>query len=153
MSQPPSTSAPLTFAVWLRQQHPEIPLAGADAVLRLSDDGATVPFIARYRKEQTGNLDEVAIRNVVAAKERWDEIGKRQAYIVGEIERQGKLTDELRATILATYDLTALEGIYLPYKQKGTTRAAIAREAGREPLAAWLWDCGHGALEAGAETP
>ena len=73
-----------------------------------------MPFIARYRKEQTGNLDEVAIRQVIDAKERWDEILKRQAFIVEEIERQGKLTPELKEQLLATFDLDALEDLYLP---------------------------------------
>ena len=62
----------MTFPLWLREQHPQIPDAGARAVLALAEGGATVPFIARYRKEQTGNLDEVAIRQVIDAKERWD---------------------------------------------------------------------------------
>src|SRR5215510_12864188 len=107
-----------TFASWLAHQHPGIPAAGAQAVLRLSEEGATVPFIARYRKEQTGNLDEVAIRQVVEAKESWDEIVKRQAFIVSVIDEQGKLTPELRETILSTFDLARLEDIYLPFKQK-----------------------------------
>jgi uncharacterized protein len=122
-------------------------------VLRLASDGATVPFIARYRKEQTGNLDEVAIRQVVAAKERWDEIGKRQAFVVAEIERQGKLTPELREAILTTFDPAALEDLYLPYKQKRKTKATIAREAGLEPLAEWLWAAGHAEIDAAGVTP
>ena len=89
----------LTFADWLLRQHPAIPLAGAQAVLALAEGGATVPFIARYRKEQTGNLDEVAIRQVIEAKERWETILKRQAFIVEEIGRQGKLTPELEARV------------------------------------------------------
>ncbi|HET6284389.1 MAG TPA: Tex family protein [Polyangia bacterium] len=144
---------PLTFPVWFRQQHPKIPLSGAEATLRLADDGATVPFIARYRKEQTGNLDEVAIQQVIAAKENWDAIIKRQAFIVGEIDHQGKLLPELKEKILTTFDLTALEDIYLPYKQKRKTKAALAREAGLEPLAAWLWDAGHGQVNAAGVTP
>src|SRR6478736_957214 len=95
-----------TFPVWLAEQHPQIPRAGAQAILALAEGGATVPFIARYRKEQTGNLDEVAIRNVLEAKERWDELAKRQAFIVEEIARQGKLTPELEALVRGTFDLT-----------------------------------------------
>ena len=87
----------LTFSSWFAAQQPKIPLAGAQAILALAEGGATVPFIARYRKEQTGNLDEVAIRHVLDAKERWDAIIKRQAFIVEEIARQGKLTPELEA--------------------------------------------------------
>ncbi len=144
----------VTFESWLAAAHAQIPVAGMAAVLRLADEGATVPFIARYRKEQTGALDEVAIRAVIDGKETWDSIVKRQAFILGEIERQGKLTDELRARIQGSYDLTALEDLYLPYKQKRKTKAVIAREAGLEPLANWLWDCGHGlATPAPGETP
>jgi uncharacterized protein len=123
-------------------------------VLRLSDGGATVPFIARYRKEETGQLDEVAIRHVIDGKETWDEIIKRQAFIVGEIDSQGKLTPALKEQLLSTFDLTRLEDLYLPYKQKRKTKATIAREAGLEPLAVWIWDCGHGDLQpAAGETP
>jgi protein Tex len=142
----------LTFPLWLAQQHPKIPQTGAHAVLALAEGGATVPFIARYRKEQTGNLDEVAIRQVLDTKERWDDLVKRQAFIVEEIGRQGKLTPELEARIRATFDSVALEDIYLPYKQKRKTKAEAAREAGLAPLAEWLWACGHGADAAG-ETP
>ena len=146
--------AQVTFESWLVAAHPEIPVQGIAAVLRLAEEGATVPFIARYRKEQTGALDEVAIRAIIDGKETWDAILKRQTFIVSEIERQGKLTDELRSKLLATYDLTALEDLYLPYKQKRKTKAVIAREAGLEPLANWLWDCGHGlATPAAGETP
>ncbi|HXI58044.1 MAG TPA: Tex family protein [Polyangia bacterium] len=144
----------MNFSSWFSSRHPQIPIASADAVLRLADGGATVPFLARYRKEETGNLDEVAIRQVLEAKESWDEIVKRQAFIVEEIERQQKLTPELKAQILGTFDLALLEDLYLPYKQKRKTKAAIAREAGLEPLAQWLWDCGHGVVQPEAgQTP
>jgi protein Tex len=142
----------LTFPLWLAQQHPHIPPAGAQAVLALAEGGATVPFIARYRKEQTGNLDEVAIRQVLDTKERWDDLCKRQAFIVEEIGRQGKLTPELEARVRGTFDPVALEDLYLPYKQKRKTKAEAAREAGLAPLAEWLWAGGHGADAAG-ETP
>jgi uncharacterized protein len=71
---------PMIFESWFAARHPQIPIAGATAVLRLAEGGATVPFIARYRKEQTGALDEVAIRAVIDGKESWDDIVKRQAY-------------------------------------------------------------------------
>ncbi|HEY5284113.1 MAG TPA: Tex family protein, partial [Polyangia bacterium] len=146
--------AQVTFESWLATTHPGIPAPGIDAVLRLAEEGSTVPFIARYRKEQTGALDEVAIRAVIDGKETWDSILKRQAFIVEEITRQGKLTDELRAKLQGTYDLAALEDLYLPYKQKRKTKAVIAREAGLEPLADWLWTCGHGQASTGpGETP
>jgi uncharacterized protein len=118
------------------------------AVIKLTEEGSTLPFIARYRKEQTGNLDEVAIQKAIDAKERWDETLKRQAFIVEEIERQGKLTDELKGKILTTFNLDSLEDIYLPYKQKRKTKATMAKEAGLEPFADWIWNCGHG-----TETP
>src|SRR5580765_2573968 len=111
-----------TFPVWLAEQHPQIPRAGAKAILALAEGGATVPFIARYRKEQTGNLDEVAIRQVLESQERWDAIIKRQAFIIGEISRQGKLTLELESRLKATFDETLLEDIYLPYKVKRKTK-------------------------------
>ena len=137
----------MTFETWFQSIHANISVHSADAVLKLTEEGATLPFIARYRKEQTGNLDEVAIQKVIEAKERWDDITKRQTFIVEEIERQGKLTDDLKNKILSTFQLDSLEDIYLPYKQKRKTKATIAKEAGLEPLADWIWNCGHG-LEA-----
>ncbi|HMZ23168.1 MAG TPA: Tex-like N-terminal domain-containing protein, partial [Blastocatellia bacterium] len=137
----------MTFETWFQSIHPEIPFASANAVLTLTEEGGTIPFIARYRKEQTGNLDEVAIQHVIDGKERWDEIIKRQTFIVEEIERQGKLTEELKEKILATFNLDSLEDIYLPYKQKRKTKATVAKEAGLEPLANWIWDVAHGAAK------
>jgi uncharacterized protein len=134
----------MTFEAWFKQNHPEVPTLSALAVLKLAEEGATVPFIARYRKEQTGNLDEVGIQKSIDAKENWDQILKRQAFIVEEIERQKKLTPELKAKIQNTYQLDLLEDLYLPYKQKRKTKATIAKEAGLEPLADWIWNCGHG---------
>ena len=122
--------------------------------MKLEAGGATLPFIARYRKEETGGLDEVGIRHAIEAKESWDEIVKRQAFILEEIDRQKKLTPALDAQIRSTFDLASLEDIYLPYKQKRKTKAVIAREAGLEPLASWLWDAGHGAPnDGGPATP
>jgi protein Tex len=138
----------MTFEIWFQDLHATIPIPSAHAVLKLTEEGGTVPFIARYRKEQTGNLDEVAIQQVIDAKERWDEIIKRQTFIVEEIERQGKLTEELKEKILATFNLDSLEDIYLPYKQKRKTKATVAKEAGLEPLADWIWNIGHGAVQA-----
>ena len=135
----------MTFETWFQSIHADIPVHSANAVLKLTEEGGTIPFIARYRKEQTGNLDEVAIANVIDSKERWDEIIKRQAFIVEEIERQGKLTDELKEKILSAFNLDTLEDLYLPYKQKRKTKATIAKEAGLEPLANWIWDVAHGA--------
>ncbi len=135
----------MTFENWFQSIHTNIPVNSALAVLKLAEEGGTVPFIARYRKEQTGNLDEVGVQQSIEAKERWDEIIKRQTFIVEEIERQGKLTDDLKSKILTTFNLDSLEDIYLPYKQKRKTKATIAKEAGLEPFADWIWNCGHGA--------
>src|SRR5215213_7900954 len=101
----------MTFETWFQSIHTEIPTPSAAAVLRLTEEGGTIPFIARYRKEQTGNLDEVAIQAVIDQKERWDTLIKRQAYVVEEIERQGKMTDELKAKVLSTFDPQLLEDI------------------------------------------
>ena len=139
-----TTPAPSAFDSWFQARHPEIRLEGARAVLELAEGGATVPFIARYRKERTGNLDEVAIRRTLEARERWERVTNRQAIILEAIDRQKKLTPELKERVLATLDLDALEDLYLPYKQKRKTKAVLAREAGIEPLADWIWNCGHG---------
>lgn len=105
------------------------------ATIRLLDDGATIPFISRYRKEATGSLDEVAIRNIQLRNQELQDIIKRKEYILETIEAQGKLTSELKERINTTLDAAVLEDIYLPYKPKRRTRAAIARERGLEPLA------------------
>src|SRR5215831_7805906 len=112
----------LSFDDWFSTRNARIPVASAKAVLALSEGGATLPFIARYRKEQTGNLDEVAIQAVLDAKEAWDALEHRKRFVCEEIERQAKLTPELKARILATYDLDRLEDLYLPYKQKRKTK-------------------------------
>ena len=138
----------MNFENWFQKNHPGITVKSMQAVVTLSGEGATVPFIARYRKEQTGNLDEVAIQAVIDDKESWDKILKRQTFIVEEIEHQKKLNPELKAKILAAFDLAVLEDLYLPYKQKRKTKATIAKEAGLEPLADWIWNVGHG-----TETP
>ncbi|HSQ62893.1 MAG TPA: Tex family protein [Polyangiaceae bacterium] len=141
----------LSFDDWFSSRHGAIPVASAKAVLALSEGGATLPFIARYRKEQTGNLDEVAIQNVLDAKQAWDAIEHRKKFICEEIDQQGKLTPELKEKILATYDLDRLEDLYLPYKLKRKTKAMVAREAGLEPLADWMWRVSH--EEGGGEVP
>jgi protein Tex len=134
----------VTFEAWFHERHPRIPLAGAAAVLDLKKEGGTVPFIARYRKEQTGNLDEVQIQDVLDARERYERIVDRQAFIVATIEKQQKLTPELKERILATFDPRALEDLYLPFKVKKKSRAEKAREAGLQAFADWVWNCGHG---------
>ena len=105
------------------------------AAVALLDEGSTVPFIARYRKEVTGNLDDTHLRSLEERLLYLRELEERRAVILASIEEQGKLTDELRAAIEAAATKQTLEDIYLPYKPKRRTRAQIAREAGLEPLA------------------
>lgn len=103
--------------------------------VELLDEGATMPFIARYRKERTGSLDEVQIGDIKDELARLKELDKRRGSIIEAIEKQDKLTDELRAKLNACTQLNQLEDIYLPYKLKRKTRAVKAREKGLEPLA------------------
>lgn len=105
------------------------------ATVRLLSDGATIPFISRYRKEMTGSLDEVEIRKIQLRFDELTEILKRKQYILETIEQQEKLTPELRAKIEETLDASVLEDLYMPYKPKRRTRASIAKERGLEPLA------------------
>ena len=105
------------------------------AAVALLDEGATVPFIARYRKEVTGNLDDTQLRNLEERLLYLRELEERRAVILASIEEQGKLTDELRGVVEAAATKQTLEDIYLPYKPKRRTRAQVAREAGLEPLA------------------
>src|ERR1039457_3030771 len=117
-----------------------VPLKGMLAVIELLDGGATVPFIARYRKEVTGNLDEVQIRDVQEKLEYFRELEDRRETVLASIAEQGKLTPELKARIEATLEKTELEDLYLPYKPKRRTKASVARDRGLEPLAQFLWD-------------
>ena len=112
-----------------------LPLQSVSAVLTLLNEGCTIPFISRYRKERTGGLDEVQITDISELNDRLKELGKRKETILKTIREQEKLTPELEAKILACMDSTELEDIYLPYKPKRRTRAQIAREQGLEPLA------------------
>jgi protein Tex len=139
---------PPAFDHWFEARYLGIPLAGAKAALALAADGATVPFIARYRKESTGGLGEAAVRRALEAGELFEKILSRQGIIAESIERHATLTPELRERILATFDLDELEDLYHPYRQQKKNRPLAAREAGLEPLADWVWNCGHG-----TETP
>ena len=105
------------------------------ATVALLNENATIPFIARYRKEQTGSLDEVQIASIAEEYHRFMEIDDRKATILKTIDEQGKLTNELKARIEQSWDATELEDIYLPYKPHRKTRADVAREQGYEPLA------------------
>jgi uncharacterized protein len=112
-----------------------LPLRGVAAVVKLLAEGATVPFIARYRKEVTGGLDEVQIRDIGEKRTYVLELEERRGTVLDEIGKQGKLTDELKKKILGCTTKQALEDLYLPYKPKRRTRAIIARERGLQPLA------------------
>jgi uncharacterized protein len=116
-----------------------LPLHSLTAVIGLLNEGGTVPFIARYRKEATFNLDEVQIRDIEDKLEYFRELVSRRETILASILEQGKLSDELKARIEATYDKAELEDLYLPYRPKRRTKATIARDRGLQPLADYLW--------------
>ena len=109
------------------------------ATLALFEEGNTLPFIARYRKEATGGLDEVQLRDVRERAEYLGELEERRAAVLKSIEEQGKLDDALKAKIAGADTKQALEDLYLPFKPKRRTRAMIAKERGLEPLAEQLW--------------
>jgi protein Tex len=111
--------------------------------LELFTEGATVPFISRYRKERTGEMDETQLRRLSERHTYLTELEDRKATILAEIEQQGKLTDALRQKIETCFQKTELEDLYLPYKPKRRTRAAIAREKGLEPLAIFIQTLNH----------
>lgn len=122
----------------LISQEQSLTVKQVKSVINLLDEGNTVPFIARYRKEQTGALDEVQIRNIM---ERWQYIQnleQRKAEVIRLIDEQGKLTEELKQQIQASIKLQEVEDLYRPYKQKRRTKATVAKEKGLEPLAEWL---------------
>ena len=109
-----------------------------ESTIKLLQEGATIPFISRYRKEVTGGLDEVAVENIKTLNENYKELQKRKVFILATIEEQKKLTTELSEKIENCWDSTILEDIYLPFKPKRQTRAEIARKKGLEDLATWL---------------
>ncbi|HTS28498.1 MAG TPA: Tex family protein [Bryobacteraceae bacterium] len=117
-----------------------VPLKGLVSVITLLDEGGTVPFIARYRKEATGSLDEVQIRDIQEKMEYFRELEDRRETVLQSIQEQGKLTAELKSKIEAALEKTELEDLYLPFRPKRRTKASIARERGLEPLAQFLWD-------------
>ncbi|HOO90818.1 MAG TPA: Tex-like N-terminal domain-containing protein, partial [Syntrophales bacterium] len=109
-------------------------------VALLLEEGATVPFIARYRKEATGGMDEV---NVISIRDRLEQLAtldKRRETVLKSLEEQGKLTDDLRHTVMSAETLAILEDIYLPYRPKRRTRGMMAKERGLEPLAARIFE-------------
>ncbi|WP_373816759.1 Tex-like N-terminal domain-containing protein, partial [Jeotgalibaca porci] len=109
-----------------------------ESVLGLLAEGNTVPFIARYRKEMTGSLDEVQIREVEERHHYLTNLENRKEEVIRTIEEQGKMTPELLTAIQAAEKMQKVEDLYRPYKQKRRTKAAIAKEQGLEPLAEWL---------------
>lgn len=117
------------------QQSTQINPKNIENTVRLLNEDNTIPFISRYRKEVTGNLDEVQISSIAKLKTSFEELEKRKETILKTIEEQGKLTDELREKITNCYDEVLLEDYYLPYKKRRKTRADMAREKGLEPLA------------------
>ncbi len=112
-----------------------LPSKGIENTIQLLNEDCTIPFISRYRKERTGNLDEVQIGEIVKYKTQFEELEKRKVTILKALEEQKVLTDELKQKIDVTTDLTTLEDIYLPYKKKRKTKAETARKNGLEPLA------------------
>ncbi len=111
----------------------------AEAAIALFDDDATIPFVARYRKERTGGLTETQLKEIKDRLDLYDELCRRKATILETIREQGKLTPDLERAITACLDKHRLEELYLPYKPKRRTRAQVAREAGYEPLADRIW--------------
>ncbi len=128
--------------MWESQIARELGLSATQvaAVLSLLQEGSTVPFIARYRKERTGALDEVQILNIKNTHEQLEAFQKRKVYILQHIEEQGKLTEDLKKAIENCHDSATLEDLYLPYKTRRKTRADVAREKGLEPLASLIFE-------------
>jgi uncharacterized protein len=139
-SQPSATRVASTYdPVPLLAAELTLPRSGVSAVVALLAEGATVPFIARYRKEATGGFDEVQIRAIEERRLYLLELEERRAVVLAEIGKQGKLTDALQKKILGCTTKADLEDLYLPFKPKRRTRAIIARERGLEPLADRMW--------------
>ncbi|MGI6573959.1 MAG: Tex family protein [Fermentimonas sp.] len=129
-----------------------IPIRSIENCVQLLEEGATIPFISRYRKEVTGGLDEVQVGQVQSLHEKYMELVKRKEFVLKTIAEQEKLTPELEKAIEGCWDATELEDLYLPFKPKRRTRAEMAREKGLEPLADWLMAQHQGSPEAKAAT-
>ena len=125
----------MTQIQYIKKQSPLTPEGGIKATLKLLSEDCTIPFISRYRKDQTGNLDEVVIEQIAKLAKQYDEIVKRKESVLKTIDEQGQLSPELKAKIEKSFDLQEIEDLYLPYKKKKKTRADVARENGLEPLA------------------
>src|SRR3954467_6170642 len=140
MSQPESAPTDTPFdPVPVLAAELNLPRASVAAVVQLLAESATVPFIARYRKEATGGLDEVQIRMIEERRTYLVELDERRRAVLAEIGKQGKLPDALAKKILACQTKADLEDLYLPFKPKRRTRAIIAKERGLEPLADRIW--------------
>jgi len=135
----PTSTLPVFDPVPTLAEELSLPRSGVSAVVKLLAEGATVPFIARYRKEATGGLDEVQIRAIEERRTYLVELDERRRQVLDEIGKQGKLTDELKKKILGCATKAELEDLYLPFKPKRRTRAIIAKERGLEPLADLIW--------------
>lgn len=122
-----------------------------DNIIKLTDEGNTIPFIARYRKEMTGNADDQLLRKFADRLEYYRNLENKKEEVIRLIEEQGKLTDELKAQILSCETLTAVEDIYRPFRPKRKTRASIARDRGLEPLSQFIMLQGKGDIETEAE--
>jgi len=136
-----------TLNSYIAKRVPGVQGRSIDAVLALHAEGATVPFMARYRKEKTGNLDEVQIRNVLEAHEDHNTIVQRRDFVLKEIEKQGNLNADLKKALESSWDLNEIEEIYRPFKKKKKTKATLAREGGLAPLADWIWALSHGEVK------
>lgn len=137
MTEPKALSTPVLLHI---AEQLSVSLAGLVTTIGLLDEGGTVPFIARYRKEATGNLDETKIRAIQEKLEYFRDLEDRRETVLATIQEQGKLTAELRTKIESVLEKNELEDLYLPFKPKRRTKATIAREKGLEPLAQYLWD-------------
>jgi uncharacterized protein len=118
-----------------------------EATIKLLSEDCTIPFISRYRKDQTGNLDETVIEQIAKLSKQFDDINKRKESVLKAIDEQGQLTSDLKAKIENSYDLQEIEDLYLPYKKKKKTRADVARANGLEPLAKIIFAQGKDDIE------
>ncbi|AYN69309.1 RNA-binding transcriptional accessory protein [Euzebyella marina] len=131
-------------------KHTQLPEKGIKNTVELLNEDCTIPFIARYRKEKTGNLDEVQIGQIVEFKTQFENLEKRKETILKAIEEQDSLTEDLKNKIAQTEDLTSLEDLYLPFKKKRKTKAETARKNGLEPLAKIIMAQNHRDIESAA---
>jgi len=129
------------------KKHSQLPEKGITNTVELLNDGCTIPFISRYRKEKTGNLDEVQIGAIVKFKTEFEALEKRKIGVLKAIEEQGMLTNELKSQIQSTEDLVSLEDLYLPFKKKRKTKAETARKNGLETLAKIIMAQNHDEIE------